>query len=232
MNQFLQGIHLLGAFSVPDKIAQPLQHQSWPYLNQTNRAVVQKSEGMDHKVTLTSGGGEPINCTEMPASRLQCLKAVLTTWLPHMQRQGWHFAALVWQRWEQNGVTRRCWWELETGTFAWWLGAWQSRMWWASWSHTTGELSCISGFELPWKLGSVPTSSWQNRRFCYNDQFPMKNLDRKYPADSSPVLRCTVPFLFAFSILPQDLWDRTHLQKAFISLSSSSRTCLSAGLCG
>lgn len=88
MNQLLQGVHLLGAFSVPDKIAQPLQHQSWQYLNQTNRAVVQKSEGMEHKVTPTSEGGEPISCTEMPASCLQCLEAVLTTWLPHMQWQG------------------------------------------------------------------------------------------------------------------------------------------------
>lgn len=28
------------------------------------------------------------------------------------------------------------------------------------------ELSCVSGLQLHWELGSVPASSLQNRRFC------------------------------------------------------------------
>jgi len=72
----LQWVHLLGISSASDKTAQLLQYQSQQHLNQTKRAAVQKSEETEHQTTLTSEDGEFINRTEMPASPMQCLKAV------------------------------------------------------------------------------------------------------------------------------------------------------------
>lgn len=41
------------------------------------------------------------------------------------------------------------------------------------------------------------------------------------------MLCCAVPFLFAFSVLPQDVWDRRHLGNEFILLSYNARTSFS-----
>lgn len=123
--------------------------------------------------------------------------------------------------------TWRCWWESGIGTFAWWLGAWWARTWWVSQPPQPGSSPVFQACSSTGNWAVFLHLHYKIEDFVKSPFFNEKTW-QKIPCRDLSMLCCTVPFLFAFSTLAQDPWDRTYSGNEFVLLSYA-RTCLSAG---